>query len=332
MRKTIYSLIPITALLATTFAALAAEDPRSFVRVMQRSPVIFLAEIDHTQPGEACSSSPRPQRCQMKAVGRVTRVFQNGGHADLVPVGFEVEIPRYYWGDIPMEAPWSSQVHVEAGQQYLIFSRVTSSLAAAFEFPSTSWLITDREDAIGDLELILRSESTTLPEQVSSVSALISAGAKPRSFILAQYAAGLLLVGSNSETAVLAQTIENGETTAFSDIARGSLIGALFDRLRESGKTPDNALQVFVTMTARYIVDAPDQVEAGTPDIRVPILAGIVPWILGSEPALAAFHKAMTPSLAEQFRKKALQLRDDNRFRAQDRARLQKLAAAIQTR
>jgi hypothetical protein len=294
---------------------------------------ILLVEIDNAQRSAGSAGRPQPVEYKTKVRGRVTRILNDAGHQGLRLGEFEAEIAQYTRSS-GGGYPWIG-LDIDAGQQYVIFSDPKPTLAAMVELPSGyrsgAYPVTDKEDVVADVDLILQCAPLTLREQASMVAAAIAGAAKPRSAFLARYGAALLAAGSDSDAAALVQSIENGRDSAFSDMAKGELLFEVWSHLRQVDKPPEDLFHVFVTMTARYLVGAPDHPDPGQPDIRAGMLRNYVPWILGSERAKTMLRTALAPALAEQFRKRALQVAADDWFPAEDRARLRQLAEFLST-
>lgn len=308
----------------------AASEAKGVVDPIERKTVL-LAEIDSAQRSDGSAGRfQRPIFYRKRVRGRVTRILNDAGHQDLREGEFQMEFTERMPG---MHSGFSWEIlDIDAGQQYLIFSDPKPSLAAMVEFPSGAYPVTDKEDVIADVDLVLHSAPLTLREQASMVSAAIIGAAKPRSAFLARYGAALLAAGTDSDTVALAQSIENSRASAFSDMAKWSLLGGLWSHLRELDKPPDNLSHVFVAMTARYLVGASDHPDPGPfniGDIRDPIRQDYVPWILNSERVKAALRAAPAPALAEQVRKKALQSAADDWYSPTYLARMRQLAEIL---
>ncbi|MGA9626900.1 MAG: hypothetical protein WBL65_19945 [Bryobacteraceae bacterium] len=332
MHKITECVILISLLAADGLAkARAADDAKGVVDPMERQ-TILLAEFDNVQRGDGSAGRiQRPVLYTIKVRGRVTRILNDAGHQGLREGEFQMEFTESS-GGMHKGVSWTD-FDIQAGQQYLIFSDPKPRLAAMVELPSGAYPVTDKEDAVADVDLILHSASLTLREQASTVSAAIAGAAKARSLFLARYGAALLAAGSDSDTAALAHSIENSRESAFSNMGRDTLLYGLWSHLRELDKPPDNLCHVFVTMTARYLVGAtghPDPGPFNIPDIRDPIRQNYVPWILGSERAKAVLRAAPAPALAEQVRKKALQAAADDWYSPTYLARLRQLAEILE--
>ncbi len=315
--------------LSIVFAAFAVAlpvDSATMVVTATEHTTILVIEIDSVQPSADCTAVLRPNSCKVTIHGQVTRVLKDAQHQGLRPGIFEAQIPRYLYGMVPTGSPWAGW-NVERGQEYLIFSDRGAGLAATIESPAGEYLVTTNEDAVADVELILGSASLDVREQAAAASAAIG-GVKQRSLMFAEYAAALLAAGSDGDTAVLAHAIENSKKSAFSEWAKGSLLGQLWSGLRVLDNGPENPLHVFVTMTARYLVEAPDNPAEGHPDIRASVARNYVPWILGSERAKSILRTALPSQLADKLREKA-RMCGDSQLSSAERARMRQLANVL---
>jgi len=232
---------------------------------------------------------------------------------------------------VPAGAPWAGW-NVEAGQQYLIFSDLTSGLPAMIKSPTGSLMVTDDEDAVADVDLILNSGALSLREQASAASAVIRSPGKPRSLFMSQYAAAILAAGSDADTAQLADSIENSRESVFSDMAKGSLLSSLWDRLRQQDERGENLLRVFVTMTARYLIGPVKTLDQSQVKIKPVILRNYLPWILSSERAMVTLRTRLEPGLAGRIREEAHRMAADDQLPAEYRTRFRQLLELLSAR
>jgi len=257
---------------------------------------------------------------------RVARILKDGYGQNLAPCEFDAEIQQENWSISPPTA-WTARP-VRAGLSYLVFSDSKSPLVSQFESPFGVSLITDKDDAVADVDLVVRSQLLSLGEQISVVAEALTGPGKPRSEYLADYAAALLRAGNEADTASLAQTIENTPDLALSDLARGGFLFALWSQATSSDPCPNNLLHVFVTLTARYLL-----ADRGPQDvldhIRRGILNNFAPWILSKQRPRQVFQTALTPALRQQFRKRTLELAAELRFPAAHQERLRRLLDGV---
>ena len=189
---------------------------------------VLLAEIDNVRTDGSAGPVQPPKTKIVR--GRVTRVLNDAGRQGLREGEFQMEFSGRP-GGLRHGFSWVD-VDIQAGQQYLIFSDPKPSLAAMVElssgYRSGAYLVTDKEDAVADVDLILHSAPLTLWEQASMVSVAIAGAVKPRSAFLTPYGAAILAAGSDSDTAALAQSIEHSRASAFSDMAKRGLLFKLW--------------------------------------------------------------------------------------------------------
>jgi hypothetical protein len=318
--------ILMAGLVAVDARMSAASDPKAVVAAYARY-TILLIEVDSAERSGSGGDHFPGAAYALNARGRVIRVLNDAGHEGLAPGDFALDIPQYTRGPLGMSG-WQG-TYVEAGQRYLILSDPKHEWRAMVQEPFRAILITDKEDVVADMELVLACAGQPTPEQALSVSAAIRGAVKPRSWLVASYASALLAAGPASDTAVLSQAIESSAGTAFSDLAKSGLLGSLLERLKGIEKPPDSLVHLFVTMVARYLADAPDHPDPSEPDIRVSILGNHIPWILGSDRAKAVLETELPAALAVRFRKRALELTGNGVFPVEDREELKRAAELV---
>jgi hypothetical protein len=189
--------------------------------------------------------------------------------------------------------------------------------------------VTDREDTIGDLELILNSADLTLHQQASALAGVIAASGTPHSYFLGNYAAGLLAAGSEADTMGLARAVEDSTDRTFSDLAKLLLLSDLLGESKSATKPPENLLKTYVVMTARYFLLQPDAPNPDVPDLQQDIMLRHLPWLVRSERAKALMRTALPPSLSQRLQKKALDLAADERIRPEHRLLMKELLPLI---
>src|ERR1035438_9903427 len=182
-------------LLAVSLAGVATAADTKVPTVASQNASIFLAEIQSAQPGEGCAQFhvTRVGYCKTKVRARILRVFKGEWDRAAVPAEFEVEIQQII--NISAGAPWLDH-DIRAGQRYLILSRANQIGPSVFASTLAPVPVTDQDDPVGDLDLILNTEPLTLHQQASAVAAVITASGTPHSYFLGRYAADLLAAGS----------------------------------------------------------------------------------------------------------------------------------------
>jgi hypothetical protein len=201
-----------------------------------------------------------------------------------------------------------------------------------FASPSSVYLVTAEEDAVGDVELILNSSKLPIQQQAAAAAEVIGRSGIQHSSFLAEYIATLLRVDSDGVTAGLAQATENSSNLAFSPRAKSALLFQLWFQSNSAGMVSDNLVEVCVRMTARYFATESDTPDSKSPDIRGAILTTYIPYILKSERMIAEFRNAVRPEGALQFQKMASALLTDQRYSMDQKAHLQKLVDIMNTR
>jgi len=316
-------------LLAVSLFGAAASEPR-VPTAASRNRIIFLTEVLSAQPGEGCAyfHLHRVGRCRTKVRARILRVFKGEYDGDALPAEFEVEIQQNIL--LSSIAPWTD-IRIQAGQRYLILSTAGQIGPSAFASNLGPVVVTDREDTIGDLELILNSERLTLHQQASAVAAAIAAAGTPHSYFLANYAAGLLAAGSDSDTAGLARAFDVSNDQSFSDFARVMLLGDLWSQCKSAAQAPDNLLRTYMIMTARYFLLPSAEPTLELPSLREECLRTHIPWLLGSERSKSLMRTELPPTLGRRLRQQILALAVDQRQRPDRRQLMQELLALIGT-
>jgi hypothetical protein len=296
--------------------------------VASQNAIIFLTEIQSAQPGEGCNQfhTSKVGHCKTKVRARILRVFKGEYDRETVPDEFEVQIQQTII--ISAISPWSDN-NIQAGQRYLILSRASQIGPSAFASTLAPVLVTDQEDTIGDLELILNSEPLTLHQQASAVAGAIAASGTPHSYFLGNYAAGLLAAGSEADTMDLARAMEDSTDSAFSAFAKFLLLSELWDHSRSAAKPPENLLKTYIVITAQYFLLPSEEPTLDLPSLREDILSHHIPWLLGSERAKALMRTALPPALSQRLRKQALDLAADERQRQERRQLMKELLPLI---
>jgi hypothetical protein len=236
---------------------------------------IFVADLETVRPVGGCGRLPGVF-CAHEVTVRVTRILKG---RDQVPREFEAVIPPWHRSLVPPQG-WDMILQLEAKRSYLILSREEGQPKLVFESPESVLMLSDGEDAVGDVALILDSRSSNLTDKVSGFAAILRQG-KSRSFFLAQYAVVLLKVGPEPERKQIVRSIEDAREAAFSDRAKWSLLFGLWEL--SNGHSPsssdDHIRHLLTTLTARYLIAMPDPLSGSEPDWRDMIARKFVPLI-----------------------------------------------------
>jgi hypothetical protein len=188
-------------------------------------------------------------------------------------------------------------VLVRANRKYLITSFKERDLRSVVTSPDTVRMLDETVDVVGDIELILKCQSMSIPDQVSAVGASIAGGGKSRSSFLSDYIGELLRVGSDSDLAALSQIIEDAGETAFSSEAKYSLLYVLSNDQRVPQAASGKLWPLFVMLTARYLI-LPDSPKDGEPDYY--LIRHIVQTIRNLPEREAQFRAALDALLNDQ--------------------------------
>jgi hypothetical protein len=310
-------------------SSIAEGQPKS-VSPLGQDLTIFVSEIQNVKNSEGCFRRdflPNAE-CRAKVHVQVIQILQDGGHQDLRPGEFDADV-------VSAVAIRSSAIgrnawiaaEIRAGRRYLIFSDQRIPISAMFEAPSGLWPVTDKDDVVNDVQLILDSASLALGQQAAAVARALESSDKPRSGFLAEYVADLLAQGPDSDVAPLVHMIEQAKASTFSNAFEHTLLNMLWNGAR-TGNPSESALHIFVMTMARCLIQGPDRPGPGEIDIRANILRQYVPWILGSQRAKGAFQAALTPVLAEALMRKTQQWAQDDKLTEEKRG-LQDLAELI---
>lgn len=315
-------------LLAISLAGVAAALETKVPTVASQNASIFLTEIQRAQPGQGCAQFhvTRVGYCKTKVRARIIRVFKGEWDREAVPAEFEVDIQQII--NISAGAPWSDN-NIQAGQRYLILSRAEQIGPSVFASALAPVPVTDQDDPVGDLELILNTEPLTLHQQASAVAGALGASGTPHSYFLGRYAAALLAAGSETDTMDLARALEESTDHAFSDFAKHVLLSELCDRSRSAAEPPKSLLNTYIVMTVRYFLLPPKESTLDLPSLRDGILSNHIPWLLNSERAKVLMRAALSPDLRQRLRKQVLSLAADERQRPERRQLMKELLPLI---
>jgi hypothetical protein len=240
-----------------------------------RYATIFVAHLETMRPVAGCTG-PLPSLCPQNATLRVTQILK-GGHQQQLPINLEAVLPPPGRGSFL--SGWQALMQIKPNRSYLILSKEQTLQRSSLESPEAVLMLSDDEDVADDIALILGGGSLSLQDQISRVAAAISAAGKSRSFFLAQYAADLLMVGSESDTAALSNAIENARGGAFSDMAKGTLLFRLRELSQLDRPTGNRKYlwHLFVTVTARYLI-AGYHPKEGEPDLDNTVQQAV--WVI----------------------------------------------------
>lgn len=294
------------------------------------SVTVFLAEIEAAQPGGGCAMlwHARPNSsCDTKVRARILHVYKSIGDSVNNSIEFDCEIHQRFVTS--GTTPWQLQEKpIQAGQRYLIFSPALRDLPTIFATTPGPVLVSDDDDMIGDLELILNTEPLPTVQQASAVAAAITNSARRRSLLLSGYIGRLLAEGSDTETASLAHALESGSDQAFSLWGRWELLSTLASESKSGTEGPDNLVRAWIVMTARYFLLEPNEATFLIPDLHQVIL-GYIPAILEHERPRSMMRKALTPSLREGFAGRVRETAADERVPLARREQLRRFLTAI---
>jgi hypothetical protein len=167
----------LVLMLASATPSMAA-DAKIRTRVSE-SQTIFVAEIQDVLRQGDCSfflQGTIGSKCDTRVRVRIAQVIKVEDRAQ-IPMEFDCEIHQVL-GRSVNASRWSSPIQV--GQRYLIFSLSKQSVPDIFASTLAPILVTDNEDIVSDVEMILHSELLTLTAR----------GATPRISAPARMAAG----------------------------------------------------------------------------------------------------------------------------------------------
>ncbi|HLK63467.1 MAG TPA: hypothetical protein VKU19_08505 [Bryobacteraceae bacterium] len=305
------SLLTLTAGLSSVRAQGAA-----IVTPIVVSPNIVVIEIEEADTAKSSEI--------IDARIRVTEVLKDGHHLGLRPGTVDATIRT---APSPAQSPdtsaWTGR-HIQAGRKYLLLS-ARKNLREIIELPESAEELTDEIDAIGDVELILRSYQRPLNDQSRGLAEVLS-GTSQHSVFLARYISELLAAGSDSDTALLAQTLEGAGGMALAESAKPTLLVDLSARygLYRSAR---NLRRVFANLILRYFTLGPDGPDGRPSLVQYQILHNCLPQIRRYDENLAVLAEAGLPEDAiKRVRAKALQLAANTHVRVVQRTEARALA------
>lgn len=326
MRGVIQSIRLSNVIAVLLFAGISGKA-QSVPNGLDNYEAIIVADIEKADPAEGCGGVFYLQ-CPLDVDVSVAQILKDNTHQGLRPGEFHTIIPRrpHGGGDVPVG--WQRMMfrEIRAGQRYLLFSDREfpgrgAGLVAIFQSPRLVMPVTKEDDPVADVQLILASAALPLRQQADRAASALSGGGQPRSVLLANYVVALLTEGTETDTAALVQTLEYTPASVFSDFGKGGLLGQLW-YLARSRSASQSRLHLFVVLTTKYLVSAPDEWHSPEPGISVRGMMGYMHWILGSERALAVFRRELNPVVIDEFRARALKIVVDGRFPSQQRADL----------
>jgi hypothetical protein len=189
--------------------------------------------------------------------------------------------------------------------------------------------VVEGEDLVSDVELIINIEPLTLRQQLSAVAGALHNSSAAHSGLLGEYAAGLLAIGSESDTMELTQAIETSSETVFSDLARFLFLTSLWDESKSARTPPRNLIRTYAVMAIRYLPAEPSIPSLTVPSLRSSILTRDLPWILSSETARGILRTMPPSGLATQTRSKVQAMASDGRLTSEERSALRVLAGIL---
>lgn len=326
-----HSVVMLVAALVAVMTGRGKLDDRPAVSVsITQYQSIFVAEIQDAHASDWDSRVPQQRTVAVKL--KVSRILKDAGHQNLAPGEFDASLLQARWpggriGDNPYF--WSDK-DVRRGQQYLIFSNVKNkSLGVMFESADMAEPVSGSEDTIEDVNLVLSTSALPLYRRSQLVADALQNPAKPRSRFLAEYAAAILAAGTDSDTTPLASSLETVNIGSFSQPARSYLLWQLFQQGRTADYPPNNLLQVFVTLVARYFVAGPEQPPPELDPLQVEILQNYVPWIRSSERAAAILRKESSLPMMQEVRHKTAQIAADTRIAVERRTQVREFLNLI---
>lgn len=137
-----------------------------------------------------------------------------------------------------------------------------------------------------------------------------------------------MAAGTETETAALAEALEHATPSVFSDYAKIGLLGELWQQVR-GNTASDSRVRLFVVLTAKYLVVAPDVPDSSDPGISARGIANYAAWIAGLERARAALRSALPADLANQLRARVTDLANRRALTAEQLGQLNRFVSAI---
>jgi hypothetical protein len=233
--------------------------------------------------------------------GQVTRVLRDDLQVGLHPVGFEVHVIGTDDG-------------VEAGRSYLVFSNRKESLSETLEKPYGMYPVTEADDPVGDIDLIIGLASRPMAQRAHEVAVSLGSLGKPHTSILARYVVALLAAGPDSDTEELAQSLDSMGGNSFSEDAKLSLLQE--GELQISGlRHPQrNLVATYVKSCVRFFLAEPESPDGRPSGWQSNFLTTYLPPIRGMETELVNVRSVISPASAVRLRKKLTDIAGDGRL------------------
>jgi hypothetical protein len=277
----------------------AAASSLPFTQLSAQAAVIVV-QVGALQPAEGCKAPPTIPLfmfCPQSGTVEVTRILK--GSFPQTPITFEVTFPTAGGFRSAQDRGWRMIFPVPGKGKYLITSFKERELRDLVTSPDAARGIDEKADVVGDVELILKCQTMSIPDQVSAVAAAIVSGGKSRSSFLSDYIGELLRVGSDVDLATLSQVIEGAGETEFASEAKYGLLYTLSNDQRVLHATPGRLWPLFVMLTARYLI-LPDSPTEGESDFPRYLVRHIVETIRNSPEAESQFGAALDALLNDQ--------------------------------
>ena len=279
------------------FAVPAAncQEPSKTLPKMWQCPTIFLAEIEQMNIGPG--ADPALPGVQAK----VTRVLRDDLQEGLHPAGFDA--PHIFGFE-----------NVVVGRSYLFFSHRKEGLADTLESPYGMYPITEADDPVGDIDLILGLASLPTSQRAHEVAVSLGSPGKPHTAILARYAVVLLAAGPDSDTEELAQALDSMGGQSFSEDAKISLLVEGELQVGMQRHPPRNLAASYVNLCVRFFLAQPESPDGRPSGWQGNFLTTYLPPIRRMDGELVNFRSVISPAVAAQLRKKLADIAGDGRL------------------
>jgi len=274
-----------------------------------------------------------PERRTLEVQFRLTDILRDANKQHPALGIYTVVLPQERWPHGRLDgsiAFWSDKA-LQTGQTYIVFTNARlDRTARLFEVPEMVEPVTDNVNAVSEIEWIVKSMDLPLTVQARSVARLFQPEQRSKGRFLAEYAAGLLAFGTDSDTVELAQVLETKEgSAALSSSAQQTLLWELFQRARSVDVPPANLLRVFDRLVARNIEEAGDTTQIGLSALQVNILQNYVPWIAKSERASSMMKISIPFDEARRLRLKVDKLEQNRNISVEQREALKQFRSLI---
>jgi len=287
---------------------------------------IFLTEIIAAKSDQDCERTW--DRCKTTLRVRVVQILADQKRQGLATGEFESEILQ--WRGAPGDNPyfWSGR-RLRIGQRYLVFSHRIGNCSDMFRAPANVEPVSNEVDSLGDIELILSSVKLSFREQADTVTVAVNSGGVAHGPLLAGFIVQLLVNGNESNTALLAQAVVEGQIGALSSSAKEGMLFGLFNGLRADSAAPDRSFELFVRLTMRYFLDDAEPTIGKPTAVQRQVLNIYAGWIAGSARAANAMRTAVQPLLRRQFRQKLEDLSARGSLTPEEREQTRRLLAVV---